>query len=134
MQIIPTRLHGVFDYVTGLTLIAAPLALPNATPPAADRALVAFGLLSLGYSAFTRYEAGLLKVLPMTAHRAFDYAHAAAFALAPWVLGFPEHWLACAAVAAAELFVTTHTRPEPPYVAVAAEPDTEDAEEAAVAR
>jgi len=77
MKRIPTRAHGILDYGTA----AACLALPRRTgwTPEAAWLMTGGGLFALGYSLLTRYELGLVRVLPMQAHLALDVAFGAYF-------------------------------------------------------
>lgn len=69
-KLIPTRFHGVLDYLFGVLYIALPFLL-NWPQPAAG-ILIALGAGTLLYSVLTRYELGLVKLLPMPAHLAID--------------------------------------------------------------
>src|SRR4051812_45555668 len=68
---ISSRLHGILDYTTGATLIAAPAAL-GLGGTAAGRILRGAGAGHAGYAALTRYELGVVKVIPYRAHLAMD--------------------------------------------------------------
>jgi hypothetical protein len=78
MRFIPTRVHAVVDYVTGPTLVALPALLGFGGAPAV--ALRAAGGGVLAQSALTRYELGLVRVVPMPVHLAIDAATGAALA------------------------------------------------------
>ena len=70
MRPITTKMHGMVDLLTAATLPALPRMLGWS-----DRVTRLFDVLaigSLGYSIFTRYEFGLVKVLPMKDHLKFD--------------------------------------------------------------
>lgn len=69
---ISTRMHGVLDYV----LVAGLVALPRLAgwDGGAKQVLTANAAGSLMYSLLTRYELGLLRLLPMTAHLTLDTA------------------------------------------------------------
>ena len=84
---ITPRLHGVLDYMTGSALMAAPSAL-GLEGTRAGRTLRAVGAAQTGYSLFTRYKLGAVKVLPFKAHLALDAAGAVGLAASPWLLGF----------------------------------------------
>ncbi|MDO9707003.1 SPW repeat domain-containing protein [Paracraurococcus lichenis] len=88
MRVIPTRLHGLVDYLWGALLLAAPraLRLPPGSPEA--RAARAAGAGAIAYAALTDYELGLAPVLSMRQHLALDVAGGAALAASPWLLGF----------------------------------------------
>jgi hypothetical protein len=111
-KLIPTRIHGVLDYLTGLVLIAIPL-LFNWPQPEAMIFMV-LGAAALVYSLITRYELGVFKLLPMTAHLVLDLLSGLALVALPF-LGFvapdlrPWFW----AFGAFEIVVAllTSTRP-----------------------
>jgi hypothetical protein len=84
-KLIPTRIHGVLDYLTGLTLIAIPL-LFNWPQPEAMIFMV-LGAGALVYSLITRYELGVFKLLPMPAHLVLDLLSGLFLVAAPF-LGF----------------------------------------------
>ena len=90
MRFIPTRVHGVLDYLTAGVLIAAPSVL-NFRHHGMQRWLpVALGVGTIGYSLLTDYELGLFKVIPMPMHLALDAANGALLAASPWLFGFAE--------------------------------------------
>src|SRR3954454_18007876 len=74
-QPIGSKLHGVLDYVTGASLLAA-AALPPLRGRLAGRMLGAAGAAHVGYSAVTDYELGLWRRLPYGAHLVLDAAGA----------------------------------------------------------
>ena len=77
MRFIPTRVHGVLDYMTAGVLIAAP-SLLNFRKDGMQRWLpIALGVGTIGYSLLTDYELGLFKVIPMPMHLALDAANGA---------------------------------------------------------
>ncbi len=86
-KLIPTRIHGVLDYLTGLALIAIPL-LFNWPQPEAMIFMV-LGAAALVYSLITRYELGVFKLLPMSAHLVLDLLGGLALVAAPF-LGFVD--------------------------------------------
>ena len=90
MRFIPTRVHGVLDYLTAGVLIAAPSMLGLRKNGMQTWLPVAVGVGTIGYSLLTDYELGLLKIIPMPAHLALDAANGALLAAAPWLFGFAE--------------------------------------------
>lgn len=115
-RFIPTKAHGVFDLITGPTLVAAPEllrlngTLGSSLPPRMT------GALGTGLSALTDYETGAVRVVPVKAHLAFDAVSGAALAAAPWLTGARRkgirHWLPHAAIGATEIAVALTTRTE----------------------
>ena len=116
MRFIPTRVHGILDYATGLLLIAAPWLLGFARYGAETWIPVLLGAGALAYSLLTDYELGLVKVLPMKAHLALDAASGVLLAASPWLFGFAgrgrRYWLPHALMGATEILAaaTTKTR------------------------
>ena len=86
MRFVPTKLHGMLDYLSVGTLLAVPRLL--GWDKELTRFLTGAAVGTLGYSVLTRYELGVVKVLPMTAHLTFDGMSGALFCAAP--LLFPE--------------------------------------------
>jgi hypothetical protein len=82
-KLIPTRVHGVLDYLTGLTLIAIPLLFNWPQPEATI--FMALGGGTLVYSLLTRYEPGVFKLLPMPAHLLLDLLSGLFLVAAPFL-------------------------------------------------
>lgn len=68
MRFIPTRIHGVLDYLVGALLIAAPWLLNFDRGGAETWVPVILGVGALLYSLFTDYELGLVRRLSMSTH------------------------------------------------------------------
>jgi hypothetical protein len=90
MRFIPTRVHGVLDYLTAGVLIAAPLMLSTRQNGVQRWLPVALGVGTIGYSLLTDYELGLFKVIPMPMHLALDAVNGSLLAASPWLFGFAE--------------------------------------------
>lgn len=89
MKFIPTYLHGAFDYVCGFALILCPHALGFAETQGPERFVPQLvGLFILVQSLMTRYECGVLRVLPMSTHRLNEALAALFLGLSPWVFDF----------------------------------------------
>jgi hypothetical protein len=86
---IPSRVHGVLDYTTGVLLILAPR-LFGFAEGAASQVLVLLGVATIFYSLLTRYELGLLHVLPLRAHLRLDLIAGVFVAISPWLFGFAD--------------------------------------------
>jgi hypothetical protein len=114
MGVIPTRVHGILDYVTGPTLLAAPRLLGLDDVPVSARALHLAGGGAVLYSALTDYEVGILKVIPMPVHLALDAASGVLLASSPWLFGFASegsrYWLPHVAAGAFEVFAAATSR------------------------
>ena len=86
MKLFSTRMHGVLDYLTAGTLLTLPRAL--GWSQSVTRLLTNAGIGTIGYSLLTRYELGLVKVLPMQGHLILDAMSGAMLCGAP--LLFPD--------------------------------------------
>lgn len=90
MRFIPTRIHGVLDYLVGALLIAAPWLLNFNRGGAETWVPVVLGVGALLYSVFTDYELGLVRRLSMGTHLGLDAASGLLLAVSPWLFGFSE--------------------------------------------
>lgn len=89
--VIPTRVHGVLDYMVGLTLMALPFILGFGGNNAATWIMVLGGSATIVYSLCTDYELGLAPLIPMRGHLAIDAVMGAFMVVSPWVLGFADY-------------------------------------------
>ena len=87
-SIIPTRIHGVLDYLVGLLLIAAPWMFGFADNRAAMAVAVVIGAGTIAYSLITNYELGLAHLIPMSTHLWIDLIAGLFLIASPWLLGF----------------------------------------------
>src|SRR3712207_2077021 len=90
MRFLPTRVHGVIDYLWGIALMASPWLFGFADVSSATWVAVIFGAGAILYSAFTAYELGLLKILPMPMHLILDGLGGLVLAASPFLLGFAD--------------------------------------------
>ena len=90
MRIIPTRIHGMLDYGSGLLLLLAPYIFDFADGTAAQYVPQAIGAGVLLMSLVTDYELSLAKLVPMPAHLAVDVAGGLLLAASPWLFGFAD--------------------------------------------
>ena len=90
MRFIPTRVHGLLDYLVGLLLIAAPWLFNFARGGTETWVPVALGAGALVYSLFTNYELGAVKRLLMPTHLTLDLLSGLLLAASPWLFGFSE--------------------------------------------
>lgn len=91
MRFIPTKVHGVLDYLMGLLLIVAPWLLGFASDGADTAVPVTLGIAVIIYSLLTRYELGVVPAIPMPAHLWLDAASGALLAASPWLFGFADY-------------------------------------------
>ncbi len=89
MKLVPTFYHGLFDYIGGVTLLAAPNIFGFAgLGGAAELVPRVLGIVVLLQALATDYELGVFKVLPMRMHIMNDYIAGVFLALSPWLFGF----------------------------------------------
>ncbi|HUR94196.1 MAG TPA: SPW repeat protein [Gemmatimonadales bacterium] len=91
MRVIPTRIHGMLDYLVGALLVAAPWLFDFDRGGAETWIPVLLGIGALVYSLFTDYELGLVRRIPMPTHLRLDLISGILLALSPWLFGFSDH-------------------------------------------
>src|SRR3954451_4361969 len=113
MKRISTRTHGVLDFLTAGTLVTLTRALGWSRE--VTNLLTGAGLGALGYSVLTRYEWGLIKIMPMKAHLALDALSGASLCAAPLLLSDeePEVKAALVGLGLFELAAALTTETEP---------------------
>ncbi|HYR10502.1 MAG TPA: hypothetical protein VEQ60_22190 [Longimicrobium sp.] len=113
---LPTRVHGMLDYLLGALLIAAPWLFGFADGGAEQWVPVALGAGVLLYSVFTDYELGVVKKLQMPAHLFLDALGGVLLAVSPWMFGFDERvWIPHVAVGLVEVVTAAITNTVPGY-------------------
>jgi hypothetical protein len=89
MKTIPTKVHGICDYIIGLALLVAPnlfgFASLGGAPVIVARVV---GIIVLIQALFTNYELGMFKVLPMRTHLIMDYILSVFLVISPWLFRF----------------------------------------------
>lgn len=111
MRFIPSRVHGILDYLVGVLLIAAPKIFGFEGTGIASQLPTILGVATIFYSLLTRYELGLLKVLPFRVHLAIDALAGALLAASPWLFGFADVvWVPHLAAGLLEIAVVMMTR------------------------
>lgn len=91
MRFIPTRIHGMLDYLVGIILIVSPWVLGFSEGGAETWVPVILGASAVIYSILTRYELGLFRVIPMPTHLVLDGLSGVVLATSPWLFGFADH-------------------------------------------
>jgi hypothetical protein len=129
MRFVPTGIHAYFDYLGGISLLAAPFVFGffSIGGPAVIIPMVLGAGLIL-YSLLTNYELGIpgLKFIPMVVHLILDFLASAFLALSPFLFGFinnhtPNVWLPhiAAGVGVILLVLVSQARYEPKARALA---------------
>jgi hypothetical protein len=91
MKILSSRTHGVLDYLVGLLLIVSPWLFDFAQHGAETWIFVALGAGAILYSLLTRYEMGVVGLIPFKAHLAIDVMSGILLAASPWLFGFADY-------------------------------------------
>jgi SPW repeat len=113
---LPTRIHGILDYLMGALLIASPWLLGFADNEGARWVPVGLGIFLLLYSLLTDYELGAVRKLQMPVHLMLDFVGGVALAVSPWLLGFDERvWMPHVVLGAVEVLAAAITNTVPGY-------------------
>lgn len=91
MRIIPRNVHAVLDYLMGFLLMAVPFVFGFDESQNASGVFMAVGATVLVYSVLTRYELGLVKVIPFHVHLVLDFIGGVLLAASPWLMGFADY-------------------------------------------
>jgi hypothetical protein len=91
MRFIPTRIHGMLDYLMGILLIASPWLFGFNRGGAETWVPVIVGASVILYSIFTDYELGAIRKLSMSTHLWLDVLGGAFLAASPWLFDFDEY-------------------------------------------
>ncbi|MGO1508138.1 MAG: SPW repeat domain-containing protein [Microbacteriaceae bacterium] len=118
MRFIPTKVHGVLDYLVGIALIAAPWIFGFASVGGAAVVIpIVLGIGLIVYSLFTKYEWGPFGFIPMPVHLVFDIVASLFLALSPWIFGFAGEalnvWLPHVVVGVVVIIVVIFSKPQP---------------------
>jgi hypothetical protein len=91
MRFIPTKVHGVMDYLMGILLIASPWLFDFNRGGMETWIPVILGVGALVYSVMTDYELGLTRTLSMPTHLTLDLVSGIFLAASPWIFGFADY-------------------------------------------
>jgi hypothetical protein len=86
---IPAFVHGLWEYVAGILLIAAPLVL-SYDSSSATAASIVLGVLLIFLTATTSSSTSLVNQIPLPVHILLDYALAAILIASPFLFGFSD--------------------------------------------
>lgn len=91
MKVIPTRIHGVLDYLVGAFLVVIPWVFGFWRNGAESWVPIWLGGGAILYSLLTNYEMGVAKLLSMRTHLRLDLTSGIFLALSPWIFGFNDY-------------------------------------------
>lgn len=90
MRFIPTKIHGLLDYLMGIALIISPFFFWT-TEMGADFWVPFFlGTGMILYSVWTDYEWGAFRNIKMATHLNLDLGGGLLLAFSPWLFGFAD--------------------------------------------
>ena len=87
-RFITTRMHGIMDLGMVAILLAAPFALGFATGGAKQWLPMGLAVVLFASSMLTRYELGMIGLIPMPMHLMLDVGAGLLLAASPWLFGF----------------------------------------------
>lgn len=88
MNLIPTRIHALLDYLLSLFVIASPWVLGFAFDGPETWVPVGVGVVTIVYSLATQYELGAFRGISMAAHLRLDFVVHAFLLASPWLFAF----------------------------------------------
>jgi hypothetical protein len=91
LGLIPRPLHAVLDYSWGVAHTFAPEWLGFSGDDAANQFAKFRGISMVATSLMTRYELGVIRVVPFNMHLLFDFLGALLGLASPWLLGFDKN-------------------------------------------
>lgn len=90
MRFVPTRVHGVADWLVGALLVALPFVMGLDRGAPEGWLPFAIGVTGLVVTFFTDHELGVVRKIPMSTHLIIDGLAGALLAASPWLLGFSD--------------------------------------------
>mgnify|MGYP001199861222 FL=1 len=119
MRFVPTRIHGILDYVIGIILIISPWLLGFSRVAAAQWVAIVLGIILILYSLFTDYEVGLVRTIPMPTHLVLDIIGGIILAISPWLFAFAALvWVPHLVIGLIEIVLSLVTERVPAHAAV----------------
>lgn len=120
LHFLSSRAHGILDYVVGVLLMIVPdlLGFQDIGGAAVAVPRVMGGLILI-QAILTRYDMGLVQILPFSFHVSMDYLVGIFLVASPILFGFADEsaiaWLPHVLVGACMFFSTLFTDASPPY-------------------
>ena len=116
MRFVPTRVHGVVDWIMAPLLIALPWIFGFAQGGVEMWVPVALGIVGLIVTFFTDHEFGIVRKIPMIGHLWVDGLSGLLLAASPWLFGFSDFvWIPHLVLGLTEFAAALITRTEPSH-------------------
>ena len=116
MRFVPTRVHGVVDWIMAPLLIALPWLFGFARGGAETWVPVALGIAGLIVTFFTDHEYGIMRKIPMIGHLWVDGLSGLLLATSPWLFGFSDAvWIPHLVLGIAEFVAAMITQTMPSH-------------------
>src|SRR5688572_16200318 len=90
MRFIPSFVHGVLDYLFGVSLALSPWLLGFDENATATYLAVILGVATILYSLLTNYELGVIRILPFRIHLLIDLLSGVFLVAFPSLIKFPD--------------------------------------------
>lgn len=90
MRFIPTKIHGLLDYLGAIALIFSPFFFWTTEMGADFWVPFLMGVAMVLYSVSTDYEWGAFRQISMVNHLKIDLAGGVLLAASPWLFGFAD--------------------------------------------
>lgn len=90
MRFIPTKVHGLLDYLMGIALVFAPFYFWTTEMVADFFVPFLLGAVMIIYSVWTDYEWGAFRSISMRTHLMLDLGGGVLLAVSPWLFGFAD--------------------------------------------
>jgi len=114
MRFVPTRIHGIADWLLGALLIALPWILGLDRSGAEGLVPMGLGAAGLAVTFFTDHELGIVRRVPMVGHLWVDGLSGALLATSPWLFGFADRvWMPHVILGVTELIAAFVTQLHP---------------------
>jgi hypothetical protein len=88
LRFIPTKVHGILDYLVSIVLIFLPTILGFSAHGNESWTMIIIGIVTILYSMFTRYELSFASLISMRGHLWLDFITGGFLAASPWLLNF----------------------------------------------
>lgn len=114
MRFINTKIHGIFDYLVSIILIAIPFVFHLDKQKPETWLPICMGLGQIPIIFFTKYEVGVVSGLKIQHHLILDLIAGIFLAASPWTFGFYERiYLPHFMVGLLVIFMSLFTKKEP---------------------